>query len=73
MLTEHQFSNTVTVIHSNCSLKDICSEVSFKGVICHLFSFSLVCYVAVCACIIYSELQSSKFPTKGFILSKREG
>ncbi len=49
--------------------------VSFKGVIwCDfLFSFSLVCYVAVCACIISVEFQSPKSPTKGFILSKREG
>ncbi len=31
----------------------------------------LVCYVDVCACI-RSELKSSKSPTKGFILSKRE-
>ncbi len=38
----------------------------FKGVIwCDfLFSFSLVCYVAVCACIRSAELQSSKSPTK---------
>ncbi len=47
---------------------------AIKGVIwCDfLFSFSLVCYVAVCACIRSAELQSSKSPTKGFILSKRE-
>ncbi len=46
-----------------------------KGVIwCDfLFFFSLVCYVAVCACIRSADLQSSKSPTKGFIPSKREG
>ncbi len=38
-----------------------------------LVFLSLVCYVAVCACIRSAELQSSKSPTKGFILSKREG
>ncbi len=32
-----------------------------------------MCYVAVCACIRSAVLQSSKSPTKGFILSKREG
>ncbi len=30
-------------------------------------------YVGVCACIRSAELQSSKSPTKRFILSKREG
>ncbi len=46
-----------------------------KGVIwCDLlFSFSLVCYVDVCACLRSAELQSSKSATIGFILSKREG
>ncbi len=47
------------------SLKEVISDF--------LFSFSLVCYVAVCACIRSAELRSSKSPTKGFILSKREG
>ncbi len=32
-----------------------------------------MCYVAVCSCIRSADLQSSKSPTKRFILSKREG
>ncbi len=31
-----------------------------------------MCCVAVCACIRSAELQSSKSPTKGFILSKEK-
>ncbi len=52
----------------------LCNQNTIKGVIwCDfLFSFSLVCYVAVCACIRSAELESSKSPTKVFILSKRE-
>ncbi len=33
------------------------------------FSFSLVCYVAVCACIRSAEIQSSKYPTKVIIVT----
>ncbi len=36
-------------------------------------AFSLVCYVAVYSCIRSADLQISKSPIKGFILSKREG
>ncbi len=55
--------------------KNILHLRRFKGVkLCNfLFSFSLVCYVAVCAYTRSAELQSSKSPTKGFILSKRQG
>ncbi len=61
--------------HLKWFLSQYNSIMIFKGVKwCNfLFFFSLVCYVAVCACIRSAESQSSKSPTKGLILSKREG
>ncbi len=62
-------------VRNSFSFFALSEERPLKGVIwCNfLFPFCLVCYVAVCACIRSAELQSSKSPTKGFILSKREG
>ncbi len=43
------------------SLCCVCLKGSYNA---GFFTFSLVCYVAVCACVRSAELQSSKSPTK---------
>ncbi len=72
-ITELQEANhtkrTPARSHEALQIKPV-SLYSYGVIWCDfLFSFSLVyVYVAVCACMRSAELQSSKSPTKGFIL-----
>ncbi len=73
--TQNVFIILFTTIFQVSQVESQNSSVSeVKGVIwCDFyFSFSLVCYIAVCACIRSAELQSSKSPTKGFINLKEK-